>query len=181
MECFLFFRNFECFETTKHTYILVRVLTHTAPQYWAKECTGRCIRHSSKLYYTPQFANLLFSLLLTNEARIKKSVNTLLLHFGTTCIIPGLLPKNRVVWNEIANDLIQHEVVLAKLKEMKYRASQNGEFEVISHDETFKIMFCLIGQNKMSQKKWGITCSTYFSWHYWLYYRCICSTIDMPR
>ena len=72
--------------------ILVRVLTHTGPQ--SKECTGRCIRHSRKLYYTPQFANLFFSLLLTNEARIKKSVNTLFLQFGTTCITPGLLPKD---------------------------------------------------------------------------------------
>ena len=34
---------------------------------------------------------------------------------------------------------------------MKYKAADAGELEVVSHDETFKIMFSLIGQEKMSQ------------------------------
>ena len=100
--------------------VLVRVLTNLGPQYWAKESTTGCIRHSRELYYTPQFADLFFSLLLTNEARVNKSVNSLMLHFGSTCITPGLLPKDRVVWNDIASDLSKHEVVIAKLKELKY-------------------------------------------------------------
>ena len=38
------------------------------------------------------------------------------------------------------------------LNDLKYSAANTGEFEVLSHDETFKTMFCLIGQTKMCQK-----------------------------
>ena len=69
--------------------ILVKVLTHIGPQYWAKERTVTCIRFSRKLYYTPQFADLFFPLLLTNEARIKKCIDCLFLHFSNTALTTG--------------------------------------------------------------------------------------------
>ena len=43
--------------------ILVRVLTHSGPQYWAKSITAKFIRHSRELYYTPRFADLFLSML----------------------------------------------------------------------------------------------------------------------
>ena len=39
-----------------------------------------------------------------------------------------------------------------KTKELLFKAADRREHQVISHDETFKILFCLIGQDKMSQK-----------------------------
>ena len=48
-------------------------------------------------------------------------------------------------------DIISHSVFKAKLSELKYKAADAGELEVVSHDETFKVMFSLIGQEKMSQ------------------------------
>ena len=77
--------------------ILVRVLTHSGPQYWAKECTVGCIRHSRQLYYTSQFADLFLSLLLTNEARISKCVDLLFLYFANTSTTPSLLPSYRPI------------------------------------------------------------------------------------
>ena len=40
--------------------ILVRVLTHRGPEYWAKSLTEGCIRHSQQVYYTSRFADLFF-------------------------------------------------------------------------------------------------------------------------
>ena len=123
------------------------------PQFWAKERTVGCIRYSRKLYYTPRFADLFLSLLLTNEARIKKCVDSLYFLFSNTCLTSGLLPSNRHFWNSLTSDITSHKVFLSKIKNLKYKAAMAGEFEIISHDETFKTMFCLIGQTKMSQKQ----------------------------
>ena len=45
-----------------------------------------------------------------------------------------------------------HPAVKKKTKELLFKAADRGEYQGISHDETFKILFCLIGQDKMSQK-----------------------------
>ena len=131
--------------------VLVRVLTKYGPEYWAKELTIGCIRHSRELYFTPEFADLFLSLLLTNEARIHKCVNALHYQFCGTSKTPGLLPSYRVFWNNLAADISNHESVLHKLRELKYKAAESGEFEIITHDETFKVLFNLIGQEKMTQ------------------------------
>ena len=133
--------------------ILVRVLTHTGPQLWLKELTTACIRHSRELYYTTQFADLYLSLLLTNEARVTKCLDALHFHFSTTSITPGLLPSSTVFWNDISTAITTHEQFTTKIKDLKHKAATAGEFEVISHDETFKSLFCLLGQTKMSQKE----------------------------
>ena len=49
------------------------------------------------------------------------------------------------------HDIISHNAFLEKVKELKYKAAAAGEFEVISHDETFKTLFSVVGQEKMSQ------------------------------
>ena len=67
--------------------VLVRVLTHTGPEYWAKELSEKCIRHSRDLYYTTQFADLFLSVLLTNKRRILTSVDALHLHFETSSVV----------------------------------------------------------------------------------------------
>ena len=131
--------------------VLVRVLTHRGPQYWAKELTETCIRHSRELYYTPRFVDLLLSMVLTNKGKISSSVNALFLHFGSTSKTPGLLPSSSVLWNDIVHDIVSHNVFRSKLIELKYKAAAAGEFEVVSHDETFKSLFSLVGQEKMSQ------------------------------
>ena len=77
--------------------VLVRVLTKNGPDYWAKELTVGCIRHSRELYYTPEFADLFLSLLLTNEPRIHKCVNALHFQISSTSKTPGLLPSYGVV------------------------------------------------------------------------------------
>ena len=75
--------------------ILVRVLTNKGPLYWAKELTSKCFRHSTELYYTVRFADLFLSLLLTNEARIQKSVDKLYFMFGISSTAVGIFPSDR--------------------------------------------------------------------------------------
>ena len=133
--------------------ILVRVLTHEGPQYLAKELTSKCFRHSTELYYTARFSDLFFSLLLTNEARIQKSVDKLYFMFGNSSTAVGLFPSDREVWNDIAHDILNQGVVRDKLFDLQKKAAASGEFGVVSHDETFKSLFHLIGQTKMRQKQ----------------------------
>ena len=111
-----------------------------------------CFRYSNKLYYISQFIDLYLSFLLTNEARIKKCCDCLNMHFAATSMVPGLLPNKRNIWNNITTAITSSDVFRKKIRYLKYRAATAGELEVISHDETFKTMFCLIGQSKMSQK-----------------------------
>ena len=117
-----------------------------------KELTVHTYRHSNKLYYTSKFADLMLSLLLINQGMIKTTVDALYTQFASTSVTGGLLPQNRLVWNDITDDIINHEVVRAKCNELKRQAASAGEYEVISHQETFKLLFSLIGQKKMSQR-----------------------------
>ena len=132
--------------------VLFRVLTHLGPQYLAKELTRGCIRHSAKIYYTPMFCDLFLSMLLTNHGRILTSVDALYLYLGSISDTPNLLPNTSVFWNDLTEYITSHTVFKTKITQLKYKAALAGELEVISHDETFKTLFSLIGQDKMSQK-----------------------------
>ena len=131
--------------------VLVRVLTHTGPEYWTKELTSRCIRLSRELYYTSRFADLYLSMLLTNEGRILTSLDALHLHFGTTSKVSGLLPSYSQVWKSLAQILTTDTIFIKKVKELRYKAADRGEYLVVTHDETYKTLFALIGQKKMAQ------------------------------
>ena len=48
-------------------------------------------------------------------------------------------------------ELSTHNVFIKKIHELKSKAAEAGEFMVISHDETFKSLFAVIGQRKMTQ------------------------------
>ena len=86
--------------------ILVRVITHKGTQYWAKELTSKCFRHSAELYYTARFSDLFLSLLLTNEARIQKTVDKLHFMLCISSTPVGLFPSYREVWYNIAHDIL---------------------------------------------------------------------------
>ena len=91
-------------------------------------------------------------MLLTNQGKILTSVDTLYLYIGSICETPYLLPKKSIFWNDLARFITTHAVFKKKLIDLKYKAALFGELEVISHDETFKTLFSLIGQDKMTQK-----------------------------
>ena len=131
--------------------VLVRVLTHTGPEYWAKSLTESCMRHSREIYYTSRFADLFLSILLTNEARVGTSVDALYLHFGSTSETSSLLPKNKAFWNDLMRDITSHKVFKAKIRSLKWKVESAGELQAITYDETFKTLFSLIGQKIMSQ------------------------------
>ena len=130
---------------------LFRVLSKNGPEYQAPELTTNCVRHSRELYYTSAFADLFLSILLTNEGRILTSIDALHTFFGTKTDVCGLLPSYSVVWKEIAGDLVNSNIFCSKLKELQYKNAAAGEYTVVTHDETFKTLFALIGQKKMSQ------------------------------
>ena len=73
------------------------------------------------------------------------------LYFGTRTEVSGLLPSKKLVWSAIANDLTQTDTFTTISNALKFKASEAGEFTVVSHDETFKTLFALIGQKKIAQ------------------------------
>ena len=79
------------------------------------------------------------------------SIDALHTFFETTTEVCALLPSYSVVWKEIAGDLVNSNIFCSKLKELQYKAAAAGEYTVVTHDETFKTLFALIGQKKMSQ------------------------------
>ena len=90
-------------------------------------------------------------MLLTNEGRILKSVDALHLHFGSTSVVSGLLHSNSLVWKNISLNLTTHPTFISKINQLRYMAADAGEYLVVTHDETFKSLFALIGQKKMAQ------------------------------
>ena len=71
--------------------------------------------------------------------------------FGTITDVSGLLPSDSVVWKDIAVDLLNSDTLREKMKELQYKAAAAGEYTVVTHDETYKSLFALIGQQKMEQ------------------------------
>ena len=91
-------------------------------------------------------------MLLTNQGKILTSVDALYLYFGSISETPYLLPKESIFWNDLARFITSHPVFKKTIMHLKYKAALAGELEVISHDETFKTLFSLIGQDKMTQQ-----------------------------
>ena len=58
-----------------------------------------------------------------------------------------------MVWKNIAKILTESPIFISKIKELRYKAADAGEYLVVTHDETFKTLFALIGQKKMAQAK----------------------------
>ena len=58
-----------------------------------------------------------------------------------------------MVWKNIAKILTTSPIFISKIKELRYKAADAGEYLVVTHDETFKTLFALIGQKKMAQAK----------------------------
>ena len=63
----------------------------------------------------------------------------------------SLLPKWLQFWRDLIRNITSHSVFKAKVRSLKLKAAAAGELDVITHDETFKTLFALIGQKKMSQ------------------------------
>ena len=73
-------------------------------------------------------------------------MSTFSMHFAATSIVPGLLPNKQNVWNNIITTITTYEVILDKIKFLKYNAAAAKELDVMSHDVTFRTLFCFIDQ-----------------------------------
>ena len=70
--------------------------------------------------------------------------------FGYSNFVSGLLPSYKDFWTDIADDISKHSIVRDKITELQYKAAAAGEFGVVTNGETFKSLFNLIGQSKIS-------------------------------
>ena len=92
-------------------------------------------------------------LLLGSNSKIETARNKIIHEWVVGgCRFFDLLP-NRDVLQDIAIELTSHQKVKKLVEECRSTACSKGEFVVLSHDETFKTCFSLIGQEKMSQKE----------------------------
>ena len=63
--------------------------------------------------------------------------------FGNSSTVGNLLPSNKEVWTNIANDILNPGILNKKILELKVKAAAIGEFGVVSHDEIFKTLVSL--------------------------------------
>ena len=87
------------------------------------------------------------SLLLTNEARIKKCIDKLYYKFRDSSLAAGIFPSNREIWNDIADDFTNHNFLVNEIVNLRKIAAA-GEFLHVSHDEIFKTLFILLAKVK---------------------------------
>ncbi|CAJ1383870.1 unnamed protein product [Effrenium voratum] len=133
---------------------MVMVLTATGPKCLLKTHTVNCARLHKKVYYDHTLANLLLSLALKHVGKIQTIYQELATHFvsqGCPCALMGL--RNRSTRGRLLEDILSKQPVQELHAELLAQATRKGEWEVISHDATFKTLFAIIGQDKMAQRE----------------------------
>lgn len=131
---------------------LVLLLTMGGPTYSLKQYVGNATRFSNKVYYDNTFANLVFSLAVRHKGKIQTIFGDILSHFtaqGSKCAF--LLPKRADTQSDIVKQIVTDPIVQMLREGLITTCTQKGEWEVITHDATFKSLMSCVGQEKMAQ------------------------------
>ena len=125
-------------------------LSDAGPSYVHGSQTQGLYRSNHQLYYDQKAGNLLLSLVLKNRGKAQSVYMDLVRHYttmGSPCA--WLLPVNGI--QDLIDDVMQKTEVKNLIANLIDQATSKGEWEVLSHDATFKILFSIIGQTKMAQ------------------------------
>ena len=132
---------------------MVLLLTGEGPKYILKSQTCNCRRVNRNLYYNHSFVNVLFALMLQKHGKSEAVFLELTQRFasqGSPCALLGT--RNRLTRRQIMEDVWSLPQIQDLHTKLIDRNINNAEWSVLSHDATFKSLFNLIGQEKMSQQ-----------------------------
>ena len=131
----------------------VYVLTSSGPQYAFRCRTGSFRRVSNCIYYDSTFASLFLSLALKHNGKCRPVFTDLVTHAiaqGSQCALA--LPEGKMSQKLLLDDIVGAPEVDIWHQQLIDKATHNGEWSVLQHDATFKVLFSIIGQQKMAQK-----------------------------
>ena len=107
-----------------------------------------------KLYYTSGFEDIAIATALQCQGKFETVMNRLQARWAES---KTALPLLFATDTNLLRDCLQHiftcptGVVQQTLRKLTARATARSEWVVLSHDATFKILFSILGQKKMSQ------------------------------
>ena len=136
---------------------LVMLLTGSGPQYVLKTHLAGSDRVTEEIYVDSTFKNLLLSLELSRQGIAERVFNDMRSFFvaaGHPCA--GLLPRRRNTREHLVQHVLFHDDTNALATRLVDEATTHGEWEIISHDSTFKALFSIIGQVPMAQAEGGL-------------------------
>jgi hypothetical protein len=131
---------------------LVLVLTSQGPKYVLKKQTSNCRRLNQNLYYDHEVANLLLGLMLKHRGKVQPVFHELAMLFvsrGCPCAYLGV--RRRVTQDQLLDEVLSLPAVAALHTRLVTQCTCHGEWEILSHDATFKCLFSIIGQQRMAQ------------------------------
>ena len=112
-------------------------------------------RLTNKVYYDKGVARLVLSLSLQHKGNAKSVFKDLALHW-VACGSECALLLSRLKHHRFQADLIDEVLKSPDVAELRLalinEATHHGEWEVIGHDATYKILMNIIGQDAMSQR-----------------------------
>ncbi|CAJ1383781.1 unnamed protein product [Effrenium voratum] len=132
---------------------LVLLLTGEGPRYVLKQQTSHCKRLNQNVYYDSTAAAMLLGLVLKHQGRAQASFQDLVSAFiakGSPCAFLGL--RRQSTQQQLLDEIFSSDAVQTLRGQLLAEATQHGEWQVLSHDATFKSLFSIIGQVPMSQK-----------------------------
>ena len=132
---------------------LVLLLTGEGPRYVLKQQTSHCKRLNQNVYYDSTAAAMLLGLVLKHQGRVQASFQDLVSAFiakGSPCAFLGL--RRQSTQQQLLDEIFSSDAVQTLRGQLLAEATQHGEWQVLSHDATFKSLFSIIGQVPMSQK-----------------------------
>ena len=122
------------------------------PKSILRQQTQGYIWHSQTNRYGHTFANLVVAFALKHKGRAQALWHDLIQHFVSQgCPCAWLLTAYRDSANHLVDEIMQQKPVRDVTRSLADVASDNGEFKLLVHDATFKIMFSIIGQTERSQ------------------------------
>ena len=134
---------------------LVFVLTDCGPQFWFRAKCVDTVRITDKVYYTSGFEKLLIGLALVSHGKCSGVVDRLYQRWSCEGVSPFLLGQGKSFIPDILRQVFTDPAgdVQVCYRRLMALAVARGEFIALTHDASYKFLFSVLGQQKMSQKQ----------------------------
>lgn len=112
-------------------------------------------RLNAKTFYDNEVANIVFALLLRHRGKSKAVFMDLLHHWVTrdseSALLSGCILRDVRTQSDLIDAVLQDGRVQELRAELLDTATARGEFEILSHDVTYKVLLSIVGQEAMAQ------------------------------
>lgn len=130
---------------------VVLALTDVGPKYLLKAQTVSFRRLKKNLYYNNKFVNVLMACMLQHRGKSEPTFLHLTEHFlarGSPCALLGT--RNRLTRRTLMEEVWSLPSIQQFHSGLIGKNTEKGEWQILSHDATFKALFSVIGQRKMA-------------------------------